>query len=225
MMIAAVNQKVAAAQGLVHRVAPEPGAWMADSAWRNLAAHALRLLENYFEANPYSPGMKKMELRTALAGLREEEFDFLIRKLQADGRLILADERITLPGRAGPLEEAVSGQVDQALAALEHAGLEGLPWSDLSGRLFRGGREDASLKDYLIQGKRVIRVAEDYYLAPNVLERAVAALREKVDRQAPLEVAVFKDLFGLTRKRAIPLLEYLDRQGVTRRIGTGRILC
>ena len=215
----------AAAQGLVHRVAPEPGAWMADSAWRNLAAHALRLLENYFEANPYSPGMKKMELRTALAGLREEEFDFLIRKLQADGRLILADERITLPGRAGPLEEAVSGQVDQALAALEHAGLEGLPWSDLSGRLFRGGREDASLKDYLIQGKRVIRVAEDYYLAPNVLERAVAALREKVDRQAPLEVAVFKDLFGLTRKRAIPLLEYLDRQGVTRRIGTGRILC
>ena len=215
----------AAAQGTAHRVAAEPGSWMADAAWRGLGARALQRLESYFAANPYSPGMKKMEFRTALGRIRDEEFDFLVRKLQAESRLVLADERLTLPGRAGRLDAAVSGQIDQALAALEHAGLEGLAWGDLSSRLFRGGREDGSLKDYLIQGRRVVRIAEDYYLHPLVLERAIAALREKVGRQAPLEVAVFKDLFGLTRKRAIPLLEYLDRQGITRRIGAGRILC
>ncbi len=215
----------AAARGASHRVAADPGVWMSDAAWRNLAAHALQLLGGYFAANPYSPGMKKMELRSALAGIRDEEFDFLVQMLQAESRLILADERVTLPGRASHLDAAVSGQVDQALKALEQGGLEGLTWTDLSARLVRGGRPDASLKDYLIQGRRVVRIAEDYYLHPQVLERAVAALREKVGRQAPLEVAVFKDLFGLTRKRAIPLLEYLDRQGVTRRVGTGRILC
>jgi len=38
-------------------------------------------------------------------------------------------------------------------------------------------------------------------------------------------VGLFKELFGLTRKRAIPLLEYLDRQGVTRRVGASRFFC
>jgi selenocysteine-specific elongation factor len=212
-------------RGSAHLVAAESSCWVSDQTRINLGDRILHLLERYFAANPFSPGMKKMELRGLLADLKDEVFVCLIRLLQSQSRIVLWGERITLPGRSPQLESAVNEQVATGLAVLEQAGLEGLSWSEFNRNLSDEGPVDASMKDYLIQGRKVIRIAEDYYLHPSVLNGAIEVLRRKIDRQAPLEVPLFKDLFGLTRKRAIPLLEYLDRQGVTRRVGTGRILC
>ena len=56
------------------------------------------------------------------------------------------------------------------------------------------------------------------------LKTQVSALKASAGTGARLDVGTFKDWFGVSRKFAIPLLEYLDRERVTRRVGDARVL-
>ncbi|PYR15962.1 MAG: hypothetical protein DMF94_29935 [Acidobacteria bacterium] len=56
------------------------------------------------------------------------------------------------------------------------------------------------------------------------LKAEVAALKTSAGAGARIDVATFKERFGVTRKFAIPLLEYLDRERVTRRMGESRVV-
>jgi selenocysteine-specific elongation factor len=56
------------------------------------------------------------------------------------------------------------------------------------------------------------------------LKREVAALKTAAGAAARIDVATFKERFGVTRKYAIPLLEYLDRERLTRRVGDSRVI-
>ena len=56
------------------------------------------------------------------------------------------------------------------------------------------------------------------------LKAEVAALKTAAGPTARIDVATFKERFGVTRKFAIPLLEYLDRERVTRRMGDARVI-
>ena len=56
------------------------------------------------------------------------------------------------------------------------------------------------------------------------LKRDVAALKASAGDGARIDVGTFKERFGVTRKFAIPLLEYLDRERVTRRVGDVRVV-
>ena len=92
----------------------------------------------------------------------------------------------------------------------------------VDGRIDR--RRADKILQILLKEKVLVRVTEDLIFHRAALEE----LRRRVARrklQSPrLNVAVFKELTGLTRKYAIPLLEYLDRERVTRREGDERII-
>jgi selenocysteine-specific elongation factor len=72
-----------------------------------------------------------------------------------------------------------------------------------------------------------VRVKEDLLFHREALGRLTAALRDYADARAPdrlIDVAAFKELSGVSRKYAIPLLEYFDRERVTRRAGDRRLI-
>jgi selenocysteine-specific elongation factor len=60
--------------------------------------------------------------------------------------------------------------------------------------------------------------------ALKLLKAEVSGLRTAAGAAARIDVSMFKERFGVTRKFAIPLLEYLDRERVTRRIGETRVV-
>ena len=76
----------------------------------------------------------------------------------------------------------------------------------------------------LLNEKVLVKVAEDLIFH----RKALTKLREMLARQKAqsnrIDVPVFKEMTGLSRKYAIPLLEYLDRERVTRRQGDERII-
>ena len=80
----------------------------------------------------------------------------------------------------------------------------------------------------LVRDKRLVRTGELIFhpAALETLRTEVAALREghAPGTRVMLDVGHFKTKFGLTRKHAIPLLEWLDRERVTRRIGSERVV-
>ena len=76
----------------------------------------------------------------------------------------------------------------------------------------------------LVNEKVLARVGERGLVDREALEQLKRQLRERFAPGAKLEVGVLKELTGLTRKHVIPLLEYLDRERVTRRAGADRVL-
>jgi len=68
----------------------------------------------------------------------------------------------------------------------------------------------------------IVRVSSDLYFASGTIEKVKAALYRHLSGSGNITPATFRDLFGTTRKYAIPLLEYFDRTHVTRRVGDKR---
>ena len=70
----------------------------------------------------------------------------------------------------------------------------------------------------------IVRISEGIWLLPLQIESIQSVLRDRYPDQQPFSVPEFKDLLNVSRKYAIPLLEHLDREGFTRRIGDRRIV-
>ncbi len=200
-------------------------AWIGAAAAGRLRGQILQRMEEHDRRNPYAHGIKKQELRSLFPGMGDETFAYLIRSLQAEGKIDADAERLMLAGRKLEVESSLAGAIAGVEDSLRRSGVEGLTDAALHDLLARAGRAEASAVDFLLKSRRLVRVGPDFYVHPDTLAEVVAALRGRLAKGDPLEVGLFKELFGLTRKRAIPLLEYLDRQGVTRRVGTGRYFC
>jgi selenocysteine-specific elongation factor len=76
----------------------------------------------------------------------------------------------------------------------------------------------------LERARSVVRISDDLYLLRESLERVTRTLRDEFPEGAEITPAMFRDRFATTRKYAIPLLEYLDVEGVTVRVGGVRRL-
>jgi selenocysteine-specific elongation factor len=76
----------------------------------------------------------------------------------------------------------------------------------------------------LLREKTLIKVSEGLVFHRTALARLRALLAERKTRTSRLDVAAFKEMTGVTRKYAIPLLEYFDRERVTRREGDARVI-
>ena len=70
----------------------------------------------------------------------------------------------------------------------------------------------------------LVKITPDFYISGRVLGQAQAALTDYVATHEEITAAIFRDLLGISRKTAIPLLEYFDRSGLTVRVGDVRKL-
>jgi selenocysteine-specific elongation factor len=77
---------------------------------------------------------------------------------------------------------------------------------------------------WMVKEKILVKVSEDLVYHRATLETIKRQIKVKFAAGVKFGVAEFKELFDLTRKHAIPLLEYLDREKFTRRVGNDRIL-
>ena len=76
----------------------------------------------------------------------------------------------------------------------------------------------------LVKDGTLIEIADGMVFHRDVLETLKETVRSEKTRRDRIDVSAFKDMVGVTRKHAIPLLEWLDRQRVTRRAGNERII-
>jgi selenocysteine-specific elongation factor len=107
----------------------------------------------------------------------------------------------------------------------EQAGLAVPAFADVLGKLPVEQGRARKILQILIREKILIRVTEDlvfHRAAISHLRKLLAAYRRAQGTR--LSIPAFKELTGITRKYAIPLLEYLDRERVTQRVGNERVI-
>src|SRR5207247_1265917 len=76
----------------------------------------------------------------------------------------------------------------------------------------------------LLKDNILVKINEEMILHRGPLDKLIVDVKNLKSRNPRLGVGEFKDLTGVTRKYAIPLLEYLDRQRITRRVGEDRVI-
>jgi selenocysteine-specific elongation factor len=183
----------------------------------------LAIAAHFHDANPLLPGINKQELRETRWG-HVELFEGVIAALLREKKLEADGELLRLPGRGVVLrdDEAESkAQIEQAFAK---AGLQVPALKEVLGSLPVDKVRAQKIVTLLLRDRVLVKLSDDLVFHRDALD----ALRQRIVAQKTkmpkLNVGNFKDLFGVTRKYAIPLLEYLDRERVTRRVGDERVI-
>jgi len=195
-------------------------AWTGE-AWATAAAAAIEAVEGQHRADPSAPGLPAQTARAAARapGWPAAAGNEVVEALVAGGRLVADGPALRTPGhgvRLDPAQRALRARVE---AALDEAGV-GL----LGDRALADLGADRKATALLVRLGVLVPIAPGGYLGRAALEGAVAALRRSFTDGRPFAASEAREALGTTRRTLIPLLEYLDRTGVTVRQGDLRRL-
>ncbi len=199
----------------------QPHAWFADRAWFHAAREKLlAAVREFHRKNPLLPGIPKQDLRGR--ELPDAPAFLMDAILAQEKQMVVEGENVRLASHKVVLKQ----DEEQARSAIEGAFEQaGLAVPGLPDVLAKSGVEAArarSLLQILLREKRLVRVSEDLVFHRTAMEKLRFMLA--AHKSARFNVGTFKDWTGISRKYAIPLLEYLDRERVTRREGDERLV-
>ena len=195
----------------------------ADTAER-LAREAAAALAVFHAREPLKAGMSKEELRTRLGGLEERVFLALLDRFAAAGILVVDKDKVRGAGHAVRLTPAQQAASDQLEAEFRAAGVAPPTLEEAFAKLGLTGPSAQAMAQLLVDGRRLVRIREGLYFHAEPLQVAVGRVLTFLRERHEITPQEIKDLLGISRKYAIPLLEWLDAQRLTLRVGDRRIL-
>jgi selenocysteine-specific elongation factor len=182
---------------------------------------SMELLDGYFKANKMALNVPKGEFVQKLIPLGAP-VNFLLNDLAKERIAVVQGDALDIPGRSKTLG-GTEGELVRAIEAkYAEAGLQTPPTSQLIREIPQKPKVIEGVIGYLVKQGTLIRLAEGVYLHRETVEAARTKLAEK--KGQTIDVSQFKDLFGISRKVAIPLLEFFDQDGATKRIGDSRLV-
>jgi selenocysteine-specific elongation factor len=189
-----------------------------------LRSQTLALLEDFHSQNPLRGGISREELRSRAGHAQEKVFGQLLAVLESEDVVRSERDQVRLTSHAIRLTPEQQRVVEGLESMFRAAGAAPPGPEEALGRLGVQGTEKHELFQLLVADRRLLRVKESLFFHAAALgeiqEKVVAHLKEKKEI-GPADV---KDLLGVSRKYAIPLMEYLDSLRVTVRQGERRVL-
>jgi selenocysteine-specific elongation factor len=185
---------------------------------------ALGALEQFHRAFPLRPGMSREELRGRAGAPEERVFAHLVAGLDAGGVVRIERDKVRLAShdvRLNPEQQKAVDRLEQdflGAAAAPPSPEEALARAGLS------GDEDHELFQVLVEARKLVRVKESLYFHVRALDEIQGKLVGMLRERKEIGPGDIKDLLGISRKYAIPLLEFFDARRVTARVGERRVL-
>jgi selenocysteine-specific elongation factor len=174
--------------------------------------HGMRsAVEDYHAAHPLERGIPKEQLRAAM-GLSPSDFEALI---IGDPDVIEDGVTLRLTDHSATLAPEQQRARDELIACIEAAGTSPPMTSDLGA--------DPALLRALVEAGDLVRIG-DFHLTGAQAAKIRNDVRGSIEASGPLTVAQIRDLLSTSRKYAVPLCEWLDSTGATRRQGDRRYL-
>jgi selenocysteine-specific elongation factor len=192
-----------------------------NPALNELQQALVKSVDAFHKMNSLVGGIAKEELREQVKASPEvfaAAFDRLVR----ERRLESVGELVRIPGRGIAMkdEEAESKQtIEQAFA---QAGLKVPALHEVLNALKIDRVRAQKITTLLLRDKILVKISDELVFHRSALEALKNQTRAQKVKSPRMDVAAFKELTGVSRKYAIPLLEYLDRERVTRRVGDAR---
>lgn len=212
--------------GRVQIVSTEPLVLISGKMFEEVRKRIVEKVENFQKENPLSPGISREDLRASLGKrVRAETFRAALEELAAQRKLDAQGELVKKAGSEIALLPEEAKAKEQIESAFSSAGLAVPSVKEVLANLPVEAKRAEKLLQILLREKNLVRVTTELIFHRQALaqlkEQVSAYKKAKGDR---ISVPAFKELTGITRKYAIPLLEYLDRERVTRRTGDERVI-
>ena len=187
-----------------------------------LKEEILRCLKDFHLRSPMALGLSKEELKTKLPKTMDPRlFHLLLQEMIRTNRVILEKEKIRLAEHRISVREDILEQVEHTI---QEGQLQPPSVREMVDRL---SMEHRDLKDHLellVNRGVLIRVKGDLYFHRDAILRLREALVEFIRENGEITTSQFKGLTMVSRKFAIPLLEYFDGIKATIRVGDKRVL-
>jgi selenocysteine-specific elongation factor len=186
--------------------------------WRKLRAKAIDLIDETHKRNPERAGVDLNELRPALRIQEPEVFESLVADLcEADfvrkGSVIArTSHQPTLPAHVQPAEK----KIREALSKN--------PFDPPSRKAIESDPQARQVARFLIENGELMEIAPDVLLLRESLERMKSRVIAFISASGSATVSELREALGSSRRVMVPLLERLDREGITRRVGDRRCL-
>jgi selenocysteine-specific elongation factor len=189
------------------------------------AAAIRKAVEAFHRANPLLPGIPKQELRARAGRARVEMFETALGDLVTARALVVTGDLVGQAGREILLSTEETRAKELIEREFESAGLTVPGFASVLAKLPVDAPRAQKILQILLREKVLVKISSDLVFHRNTLQRLREMLAKyRKERGARLPITVFKELTGITRKYAIPLLEHLDREQVTRRAGDERVI-
>jgi selenocysteine-specific elongation factor len=190
-----------------------------------LAAKALEQVGEFHRKNPMRQGVSRSELVSGWGRkLAPKLIHFLLERLLKRNELVVEGEVLRLPGHRVSMASDQARLKDAILGAYREGGITPPNLKDVLEGLGVSFKEAGPVFRVLQESGQLVKIKEDMYFTAGAVEQIKAKVVSFYNDNDDLSPVAFKDLTGLSRKFAIPLLEWLDKERVTVRVGDVRKL-
>ena len=198
-----------------------PQFWLLDAKWAGCQIEIIHeTVKQFHRRNPLLTGLSKEELRSKqLPGAPSWLLDALLARART---LVTEGETVRLASHKISLQQDEAEASAKIESAFQTAGLAVPSVSEVLGKSGVEAARARNILQLLLREKRLVRVSDELVFHSSVIQSLRQLLAHR--KGARFAVPEFKDWTGISRKYAIPLLEFLDRERITRRDGDSRII-
>jgi selenocysteine-specific elongation factor len=191
----------------------------ADAAQQKL----LGIIGDFHRGKPESPGLSIEQFHEA-SRLKKDVFDGLVKLLIAQGKLVERKHRLALPEHREMFSEDQEELIGSIESLFKTRPFDPPSYEEVVQHTAGVPDKVQETLQILTEQERLVRVDKDLFFHREAVEKARRILTSYINKEGGLESVKFKYLLDTSRKFAIPLLDYFDRIGVTRRVGYTRYL-
>jgi selenocysteine-specific elongation factor len=188
---------------------------------QTLKTDLVSAVRQFHSRNPLVPGVNREQLREQQK-ISSPTFSALVDDLVKNRQLEIVEDVLRLPGHGIVMKDDEAESRKKIEDAFATAGLKVPALYEVIAGLKIDKTRAQKIVTLLLREKVLIKIADDlvfHQKALVLLRQQIAAFKTKSPK---IDVAQFKELTGVSRKYAIPLLEHLDRERVTKRVGDAR---
>ena len=216
--VAAVLQAGVAVQGsglrLFHRASLD-----------DLERKVVALLEARAKADPLDPYLSLGDVRGSLAGGREwPALEMALERLQESGDVARTEHGLRWGQAPGGLEGDDGRLAAELLARFAGAGADTPNVAEVAAAVGMPAKEGLRLVQALVRQGAMVKVGEDLYYEAADLQEVIGRIAAAMEAAGQITLAEVRDLLGTSRKYAQALVEHMDSEGLTLRVGDARRL-
>ncbi|UCG57044.1 MAG: selenocysteine-specific translation elongation factor [Phycisphaerales bacterium] len=183
----------------------------------------LATVSDFHKRQPESPGIPTEQLLVS-AQLAKGVFDGILRLLLAEGKLVERKHCLALAEHSETFDEPELQLLRKVESLFKARPFKPPSYREVAEQTQAAPEQVQRILRILSEQERLVRVENDLLFHADAVEKARQTLTSFIKKEGRLESVKFKYLLDTTRKFAIPLLDYFDRIGVTRRLGNTRYL-
>ncbi len=183
----------------------------------------INVVTDFHNTSPESPGIA-LEQMLEISGLKKEVFDGILKRLVSEGKLVERKNRLALAEHIEKFSDYEQKLIQNVESLYKNQLFSPPDIPEVMEKTKVSQQEIRKILKILSEQQKLIRVENDMFFHNMAVEQARETLISYINQNAGLESVKFKYLLNTSRKFAIPLLDYFDKIGLTRRSGYTRYL-